>query len=110
MKKKIEEIKREIKREIKEEIKQEIKPKAGPAIPTPKAIATPKRPRAVSAEMSIRKRPGATATRAAREADDDELPSVEEIIISAKAKANNAGEGGEGGEDYEGDDEGGEGE
>ena len=60
--------------------------------------------------MSIRKRPGATATRAARKADNDELRSVQEIITSAEADASNAGEGGEGGESYEGDDEGGEGE
>jgi hypothetical protein len=60
--------------------------------------------------MSIRKRPKVTATRAAKKADDDELPSIKEIIISAKAKANNAGEGGKGGEDYEGNDKGGEGE
>ena len=97
------EIKEEIKREIKEEVKQEVKPKPGP-----KAVATPnKQPRAVSAEMSIRKRPGATATRAARKADNDELRSVQEIITSAEADASNAGESGE---SHEGDDEGGEGE
>jgi hypothetical protein len=102
------EIKEEIKREIKEEVKQEIKPKPGPAIPTQKAVATPnKRPRAISAEMSIRKRSGATATRAARKADDDELPSVQEIIAKAEAEASNAGEGGE---SDEGDEEAGEGE
>ena len=100
------EIKEEIKREIKEEVKQEVKPKPGP-----KAVTTPnKRPRAVSAEMSIRKRPRATATRAARKADNDELPSVREIITSAEADASNVGEGSEGGESHEGDDEGGEGE
>ena len=97
------EIKEEIKREIKEEVKQDAKPKPGL-----KAVATPnKRPRAVSAEMSIRKRPG---TRAARKADNDELPSVREIITSAEADASNVGEGSEGGESHEGDDEGGEGE
>jgi hypothetical protein len=97
-----------VKKEVKEEIKQEVKAKLGPAISTPKAVAAPKRPRAVSAEMSIRKCPRATATRAARRADDDELLSVQEIIASAEAKASNAGEGG--GEGHEGGDEAGEGE
>jgi hypothetical protein len=69
-------VKKEIKKEIKQEIKQDIKPEP-PCTPTPAS----KRPRAISAEMSIRKPNWQMELEALGPVEDsDESESVEEIV------------------------------
>jgi hypothetical protein len=73
---------KEIKKEIKQEIKQEIKPEP-PCIPTPAS----KRPRAISAEMSIRKRNWRKELKALGPVEDaGELESFEQILKGTAGK------------------------
>ena len=84
--------KKEVKKEIKKEVKQEIKPE-----PLCKPTPAIKRPRAISAEMSIRKRNWRKELEAlgpveGSEESSEELESLEEMLERATGK----GEGGEG--------------
>lgn len=90
---------RKVKKEVKKEVKQEIKPEP-PCTPTPAS----KRARAISAELSIRKRPN-TTTRNQKKAleaegpleDEAELESLEQMLEAAAGKGD-AGESGVEGE------------
>jgi hypothetical protein len=82
-------VKKETKQDIKAEVKEEVKSE----------YSTPtKRPRAISAEMSIRKRPGATATRAhaalgspVAEEDAGEQLETLDALLEGSASAGEAG-------------------
>jgi hypothetical protein len=81
-------VKKEIKKEIKQEVKQESKPEP-PYTPTPAG----KRPRAISGEMSIRKRNWRKELEGLGPVEDsDDLESLQEILKGDAGK----GDGGEG--------------